>query len=210
MDEKNGTQKQANESLQKSVNDLRKKLDIEYGKLQNILNLKDDTEKWKINEVKLNVTKECIDDVCLKLMRHDTELNNLSSNVFDFSFKEMASNFDERVERLAPIKQQISELVQNVNQLHKSSRQENTSHPALETMQKMVENRLDCYTDSLNQKILNLSPNTSEASRAPLKVRKPSKCTEGDMLMMRKSYLHKMLIFTEKEKNDRKKGSVVL
>ncbi len=87
LEEKNEQQKIASEALQKNMSDLRKKLEVEHGKIQDLLNIKNDSEKWKINDLKLDDAISSIEDVYLKLKQFDSELLNIQSNVFDFSFK---------------------------------------------------------------------------------------------------------------------------
>ena len=56
-----------------------------------------------------------IDNLYKKTKQHDGDILTLSENVYDYSFKEMAASFDERMDnRLSNVKTQIIELTQQV------------------------------------------------------------------------------------------------
>ena len=82
LDEKADLQKKSNDILQKNLNELRKKLDAEYGKLQDICNIKNnDDEKWKVMETRMEEIKNTTEELYKKIKYHDSEIINLTSNV---------------------------------------------------------------------------------------------------------------------------------
>ncbi len=107
---------------------------------------------------KLAVLNDTLDELLRKLKQHDIELLHLSDNVFDYSYKEMASNFEERVDnRLTTIKQQIQEMVQSISNLNKLKREDEPLATLTEKIQKMVERRLECFTVKVDQKLISLA-----------------------------------------------------
>ena len=151
-------QNKLNDNIQRNLKDLKKKLDIEHAKLQDLSTLKNNKEKWKINKTKLEAANNALEEILKKIKQHDLEILHLSDNVFDYSFKEMADNFDQRVDnRLTIFKQQLQEMSQNITNLSKEQREGIGYDKFIEKVQKMVNNKLECYTDSVDQKIINIA-----------------------------------------------------
>jgi len=159
-------QNKLNDNIQRNLKDLKTKLDIEYAKLQDLSILKNNEEKWKTNETKLEAANNALEEIFKKIKQHDVEILHLSDNVFDYSYKEMADNFDQRVDnRLTKFKQQLQEMSQNITNLSKEQREDNGFDKFIEKVQKMVNNKLECYTDSIDQKLINIA--NLKDSKAP-------------------------------------------
>ncbi len=121
-----------------------------------------------MSETKLAEVNATLDELLTKTKYHDVELLHLSNNVFDYSFQEMASNFDERVDnRLMTIKQQIQELSHNISSLNKAKKVDDSTVKLTETIQKMVNNKLDCYTDGINQKLVHIAQSNGASIKVP-------------------------------------------
>ncbi len=158
LDERTTVQTKYNDNIQKNIGDLKKKLDGEILKAQDLALLKDAEERWKINEDKLSELFGNLDSMTKRITQHDVELLSLNNNVFDYSFKEMAANFDERVDnRLNGLKKQIKELTESIQRLSNTGMEQSLAETIFEKVQKLVNNKLDCYTDSVDQKLIHIN-----------------------------------------------------
>ncbi len=141
---------------------------MESLKLQDTNYLKESEDKWRTNESKIEAVNHTLDELLRKLKHHDVEILHLSDNVFDYSFKEMAASFDERVEnRLQSVKQQIQEITKNLSNLSKVKEEDGPFTRVTEKIQKMVNNRLDCYTDGVDQKLIGLAQSNGANTQVP-------------------------------------------
>ena len=160
LEDQNDIQNKTSDSLQRSLNELRKKLDIETLKAQDLKHIQEAEEKWKRTDTRLEELSGNLEALSRKTKQHDTEILGLSDNVFDYSYKEMASSFDERVDnRLTNIKQQIKDISTQVSSLNKTNYEENMLNNFFTKIQKLVENKLEAHADMIDQKLNNLTSN---------------------------------------------------
>ncbi len=154
---------------------------------------------------------DTLDELLRKLKQHDMELLHLSDNVFDYSYKEMASNFEERVDnRLTNIKQQIQEMVKSISNLNKLKREDEPLSTLTEKIQKMVERRLECFTNKVDQKLISLAHSHGTNFSAP------SESLDGKRILYKsgEDYLEPNEVMTSIDgslllKGDRKDHSLV-
>jgi len=107
LEEQTKLQSKTNESLQKNLQALQKKIDNESLKIQDLKFTHAAEEKWSLTETRLEELSTNLETLLKKSKQHDYDILGLSENVYDYSFREMASSFDERVDnRLTNIKQQ--------------------------------------------------------------------------------------------------------
>ena len=148
---------------------MRKKVDTETLRIQDTKYLQNSEEKWKNSEAKFNEIISNLDIIFKKIKKHEDDILGLSDNVYDYSFKEMAASFDERVDnRLVLLKQQIKELNQQIQTMNKNYLQENSSNILLSNIQKMVDLKLDTYANSIDQKLIHIAHNKSDKLEVPL------------------------------------------
>jgi len=148
---------------------MRKKVDTETLRIQDTKYLQNSEEKWKNSEAKFNEIISNLDTIFKKIKKHEDDILGLSDNVYDYSFKEMAASFDERVDnRLVLLKQQIKELNQQIQTMNKNYLQENSSNILLSNIQKMVDLKLDTYANSIDQKLIHIAHNKSDKLEVPL------------------------------------------
>jgi len=165
LEDQNDLQSKTSDSLQRSLNELRKKLDIEILKVQDLKYIQEAEEKRKRIDTQIDEINSNLEALMRKTKQHDTEILGLSDNVFDYSYKEMASSFDERVDnRLINVKQQIKDISTQISNLNKTNYEETTLNNFLTKIQKSVENKLEAHADMIDQKLNNLATNPSKLS----------------------------------------------
>jgi len=169
LEEHSTLQSRTNDALQKNLQELKKKIDCEMLKVLDLKHIQFTEEKWNSTESKLTELSVNIEALLKKTKQHDNDIIGLSANVYDYSFHEMASSFDERVDnRLAGLKQQIKELSTQISNLNKVNLESNESNILLNKLQKLVENKLDAHSDMIDQKLTNLSKSSHLKLEPPL------------------------------------------
>jgi len=168
LEERINLQNRANENLQKNLFDLKKKLDTEVLKAQDMKLLQSNETKWKQSEDELLELNNNIDNLWKKMKQHDNDIFALSDNVFYYSYKEMAASFNERVEnRLSSIKQQMKDLTQKIQATRTLNHEHENSKLLLEKVKKLVEDKIDANTDTINQKLISLAHSNSNSLVTP-------------------------------------------
>ena len=168
LEEQTKLQSKTNESLQKNLQALQKKIDNESLKIQDLKFTHAAEEKWSLTETRLEELSTNLETLLKKSKQHDYDILGLSENVYDYSFREMASSFDERVDnRLTNIKQQIKDVLTQVSKLNKTTLEENNSNILLNKVQKMVENKIEAHVDLVDQKLMNLASKNSLIPSVP-------------------------------------------
>ncbi len=151
------TQRRTNDSIQKNLLELKKKVDVEALRTQDTKHVQISEDKWKENELKFDEISSNLEILSKKIKTQEGDILGLSANVYDYSFKEMATSFEERMDnKILPIRQQIKELHQHIKCMEKNNIEENHSNILIDKIQKMVELKLNSYTSSIDQKFINL------------------------------------------------------
>jgi len=154
LEKKADSQAKWNENLQKNLLDLKKKLDNEMLKVLDLKLVQENEAKWKKNETKLEELSTSLENIIKKTNQQGQEILAISGEVFDYSFYEGASSFDERVEnRISTIKQNIQELQKAMEKVNKNSIQETTSDSLLQSVNKIIDNKLETMNSQVKDKI---------------------------------------------------------
>lgn len=168
LEEQTSIQCKTNDTIQKNLQTLQKKVDSEILKIQDIKYTQEAQEKWNRTESRLEELNANLEALLKKAKQHDQDILGLSENVYDYSFKEMASSFDERVDnRLASLKLQMKEVLSQITNLNKATYEENNSSLLINKLQKMVENKLEAHIDLIDQKLLKIASNNSAITSVP-------------------------------------------
>jgi len=169
IEEQTNLHAKANDNLQKSLLELRKKLDHEMIKLQDINFSQANEAKWSQIDTKLAELNSNYETLLKKTQQHDHDILGISENVYDYSFKEMASSFDERVDnRLSNCKQQINTIRQQISELKKKRDEECETKILLTKINKLIENKLDAYTEVIEQRISRIANIESNNQEIPV------------------------------------------
>jgi len=157
LEERSNSQNSSNELLQKNLLTLQKKIDSEVLKIQDAKYTQAAEERWNRTESKLEELNSNLEVMLRKSKQHDQDILGLSENVYDYSFREMASSFDERVDnRLINVKQQMKDLSAQISSLNKVKCEDSNSSILISKVQKMVDNKLEAHVDMIDQKLMKL------------------------------------------------------
>jgi len=161
--------KSNNEKLSKLLVEMRKKIDVEMKRIDD-LKCNKELEEAKWNKVNDNLARSQndIENLFQKIKNQTNEIVSLEAKVFDYSFKEFVSSFNERVDnRLVPLKKEMQDLAKVLEK--SSSTRDETSAKIVDVVKKMVDNRLDSFTDSIDQKLIHIANAKNVSPQIPSK-----------------------------------------
>jgi len=158
-----------NDKLSKLSIDLKKKIEGEMKRIDELKSYKEsENVKWNSVNENLEQTKVEIDKLSKKINSNANDVLKLEAEVFDYSFKEFTNSFNERVDnRLIPLRNEIQDMTKFINKV--SSSFDTPLEKILETVKKMVDNKLDGFTDSIDQKLIHLANSKNISPQVPSK-----------------------------------------
>jgi len=119
LEEEIKEQQATKDKLSKMYIELKKKIDNETMRIQDLkCNKELENSKWTSVSANLEKVGKDIEELFRKLNNQEKNVVNLECEVFDYSFKEFASSFEERIEnRLLPFKKELQEMLKTINKI---------------------------------------------------------------------------------------------
>ena len=169
LEEEIKEQQATKDKLSKMYIELKKKIDNETMRIQDLkCNKELENSKWTSVSANLEKVGKDIEELFRMLNNQEKNVVNLECEVFDYSFKEFASSFEERIEnRLLPFKKELQEMLKTINKIPVPN--DNTPERVIELVKKMVDNKLENFTDTLDQKLIHIANTKSLCPQVPTK-----------------------------------------